>query len=172
MIYIKEQLVRLLKLWRFSRAKHPFVKKPSHRRLVSRLPSHIRNIAGALWNIGNIPDYQFKRIIRLDKEAFADLSSKISPLLQKNLDMGVRNGTEGIISSKIMLLATLRYLAGGMKWDTCLSLHIGFGSFWGERGVIWPTMYAIDSLDEYEIGSIHIYIYIYIYIYTTYLIIV
>ena len=27
-----------------------------------------------------------------------------------------------------MLLATLRFLAGGMKWDICLSLDIGFGS--------------------------------------------
>jgi hypothetical protein len=79
MIYIKEQLVRLLKLWRFSHAKHPFVKKPSPCRLVSRLPPHIRNRAGALRNIGNIPDYQFKRMFRLDKEAFADLLSKISP---------------------------------------------------------------------------------------------
>jgi hypothetical protein len=99
-------------------------------------------------------------MFRLNTEAFADLLSKISPLLQKNEEMGVRKGIEGIISSEIMLHATLRYLAGGMKLDICLSLDIGFGNFWGEKGVIWPTMYAIDSLDEYEIGSIYIYIYI------------
>ena len=32
-----------------------------------------------------------------------------------------------------MLLATLRFLAGGMKWDICLALDIGFGSDWGEE---------------------------------------
>ena len=39
-----------------------------------------------------------------------------------------------------------------MKWDICLSLDISFGSFCGERGVIWPTLYALDALKEFEIG--------------------
>ena len=51
-----------------------------------------------------------------------------------------------------MLLATLRYLASGMKWDICLALDIGFGSYWGGRGVIWPTICALDCLTDYEIG--------------------
>ena len=56
------------------------------------------------------------------------------------------------MSPEVMLLATVRFLAGDMKWDICLSLDIGFGSFWGERGVIWPTLYALDALEEFEIG--------------------
>ena len=51
-----------------------------------------------------------------------------------------------------MLLATLRFLASGMKWDICLALDIGFGSYWGGRGVIWPTICALDCLTDYEIG--------------------
>ena len=52
----------------------------------------------------------------------------------------------------IMLLATLRFLAGGMMWDMCLALDIGFGSYRGEGGVTWPTIYALDCLTDYEIG--------------------
>ena len=76
----------------------------------------------------------------------------IYPLLEKDQQKASLNGSGGVISPEIMLLATLRFLAGGMKWDICLSLDIGFGSSWGERGVIWPTLHALDTLDEYEIG--------------------
>ena len=58
----------------------------------------------------------------------------------------------GEISPDIMLLATLRFLAGGMMWDMCLALDIGFGSYRGEGGVTWPTIYALDCLTDYEIS--------------------
>ena len=73
-------------------------------------------------------------------------------MLAKDIEKATLNGSGGEISPEVMLLATLRFLAGGMKWDICLSLDISFGSLCGERGVIWPTLYALDALEEFEIG--------------------
>ena len=112
-----------------------------------------RDRMGSLRNIESLPDYVFKMIFRLDKETFAEVLALIDPILVKNRTKGMANvkGNLGsTISSTLMLLATLRFLAGGQCYDICLSLNIGIGSFWGERGVIWPTMRALDEV--YEIG--------------------
>ena len=88
----------------------------------------------------------------MNKASFSTVLNNIYPLQEKDQQKAPLNGSGGVISPEIMLLATLRFLADGMKWDICLSLDVGFGSFWGERGVIRPTLHALDTLDEYEIG--------------------
>ena len=68
-------------------------------------------------NINLFPDYLFKRTVRLDKTVFAMLLAKITPLIGKDKAEAELNGSGGEISHEIMLLATLRFLAGGMMWD-------------------------------------------------------
>ena len=60
--------------------------------------------------------------------------------------LNVKNCGGQIISNRIKLLATLRWLAGGMMWDVTMYLKIGWGTFFTDSdfGVIWPTMRAID----------------------------
>ena len=62
-------------------------------------------------------------------------------------------GKKGIpLSLKTKVLATIRYLAGGMRWDICLAMGIGFGTFFADsnRGVVCPILDAID--ESFSIG--------------------
>ena len=68
-----------------------------------------------------IPDYLSRRIFRLDEETFAAVLLLIYPLLAKDIEKATLSGSGGEISPEVILLATLRFLAGGMKWDICLS---------------------------------------------------
>jgi hypothetical protein len=147
MIYLSDSLKRIHLILRFSSQLHLEKSKRKYykKKLLSRSASFPRDRIGSLRIIKNIPDYVFKRIFRLDKSSFATLLSKIEPLLLKDAKK-VNKNKGGIITLEIILLATLRFLAGGSKWDICLSLSIGFGSFWGDSGVIWPTMQAIGKL--------------------------
>ena len=152
MIYLKKLLLKVVKLTEFRKAGQKFQRCIPKKTIKAKIASHVRDRRGALRNISMIPDYLFRRIFRLDKETFAAVLLLIFPLLAKDNEKATLNGSGGEISPEVMLLATLRFLAGGMKWDICLSLDISPGSFWGERGVIWPTLYAIDALEEFEIG--------------------
>jgi hypothetical protein len=64
----------------------------------------------------------------------------------------IKNDEGTPISLKTKLLATLRYLAGGSKWDICLVFGIGFGSFFADNslGIIYPILDAIDQ--SFSIG--------------------
>jgi hypothetical protein len=64
----------------------------------------------------------------------------------------IKNNEGTPISLKTKLLATLRYLAGGSKWDICLVFGIGFGSFFADNslGIIYPILDAIDQ--SFSIG--------------------
>ena len=42
----------------------------------------------------------------------------------------------------------LRFMAGGIYLDICMSMNIGFGSFFGRRGILWRTMEAINNFYE------------------------
>ena len=152
MIYSKKLLLKVVKLTEFRKAEQKFQTCIPKKIFKAKIASHVRDRRGAFRNISMIPDYLFRRIFRLDKETFAAVLLLIYPSLAKDIEKATLNGSGGEISPEVMLLATLRFLAGGMKWDICLSLDISFGSFWGERGVIWPTLYALDDLEEFEIG--------------------
>ncbi len=45
---------------------------------------------------------------------------------------------------------TLRWLAGGSYMDLCFAFGIGVSSFYSDRGVIWPTIEALDEV--FQIG--------------------
>jgi hypothetical protein len=112
-----------------------------------------RSRAEALAEIDGLSDSDFKKIFRVDRETFREIEEKIKPKIETSATAAMHNVKNNMgepISVKTRLLCTLRYLAGGMFWDICLALKVGFGSFFGENGVLWPTMYAID--ESYEIG--------------------
>jgi hypothetical protein len=119
------------------------------RRTISRALNSPKDRRGCLLNIDDLADYLFTRIFRVNKETFHYILNLISPLLTKS---EVHSKCRGLISPKIMLLATLRYLAGGLPDDICLTFNIGIGSFWGEKGVFWLTLYALDSIPDFDIG--------------------
>ena len=81
----------------------------------SKAASYPRDRIGALRNTATIPDFLSKKISRLDKECFYSLLCKLEPILAKEKRKAEINGSGGEISPKIMLLATLRFLAGGMN---------------------------------------------------------
>ena len=124
-----------------------------HRFRKPREGNRFHDRASSIGNVDRLRDHEFKRLYRLDRPTFDDVLSKISPLLEKNVSMASRNirGNKGMtISPKIMLLSTLRFMAGGIYLDICMSMNIGFGSFFGRRGILWRTMEAIN--ESYEIG--------------------
>lgn len=110
----------------------------------------------AISEYGNLTDAMFKRMFRIDRDGFDDILSKIESKIQKNeryakLCSKHNNGARGqVLSPRIMLMGTLRWMAGGCYLDICMAMHIGFGSFFG--GVLWPTMEAIDDVPEFQIG--------------------
>jgi hypothetical protein len=116
--------------------------------------------------LDNLPDYVFKSMFRVDKETFESILAKIEPnmpaLDPEMAKRGVKGSKGAPIGNRIKLMATLRFLAGGMKWDICMALKIGFGSVFADTnsGVIWPTCDAIDAsysigLDPTDIEGLH-----------------
>jgi hypothetical protein len=86
-----------------------------------------------------LPDTMFRRMFRLDIETFFDLVQQLSPLIK-------RDDTDAINASG--LAVTLRWLAGNSSLDLCFAWGISRSAFFSERGVLWPTIDAIDSLLE------------------------
>lgn len=95
-------------------------------------PTSCRNRKNALLKMYSLPDWQFKRTFRVDRRTFDCIVEEIRPYLQRNVEMAsrnVKNKLGEVVSVEIMLMATLRYLAGGMIWDIVNCLDIAPGSF-------------------------------------------
>ena len=115
-----------------------------------------RDRAAMLNEINGLPDYVFRSMFRVNRETFEEILTKIdSKMPVMDVAYAQRNveGCRGMpLTNRVKLLATLRFLAGGMKWDICMAFKIGFGSFFATNlsGVVWPTCDAIDA--SYSIG--------------------
>ena len=115
-----------------------------------------------LEEIDRLPDHLFKTMFRVDKETFAEILAKVNsaPVLkpdEKQSDVSERMSTINVknkkgssISNKIKLMATLRFLGGGIFWDICLAFKIGFGSFYvdNQHGILWPMCHAINMTES------------------------
>ena len=96
----------------------------------------------------------------MDRETFEDILTKMNAVMPeegKSIQMtklSAKDGKGTSLCNRIKLLASIRYLAGGMRWDICFALNIGFGSFFVDtpRGVLWPTLMALDAIPEFSIG--------------------
>ena len=81
-----------------------------------RLPNKHRNRVGAMKDIAELTDPQFKQRFRMTRSAFAGLLATIRHDLEKNEGMALRSSKEPVFPY-LQLCIALRYLAGGSYLD-------------------------------------------------------
>jgi len=108
-----------------------------------------RNRGFAIEEFGTLNETLFKAMFRIDRRTFEELVTKLTPILQKNL-VYATNSSGSSISINTRLAVTLRWLAGGSYIDLCFAWGIGHSTFFSDRGVLWPTIEALNNL--FDIG--------------------
>lgn len=119
----------LAKAWRRNR------RKPKNRH---------RNRGFAVGEMEHLTDRQFKEMFRIDRAAFDWLVEELDPALRRN-EVKAKNSSGSAISTTIRLAVTLRWLAGGSHIDLCFAWGVSKSSFFSERGVLWPTIEALND---------------------------
>jgi hypothetical protein len=115
-----------------------------------------RERANKLAEVEALPDNVFKQMFRMKKADVEELLIRLKATCPELEDTewkrlyasrNIKNNEGSPISLKTKLLATIRYLAGGSKWDICLVFGIGFSTLFADarRGVIYPILDAIDQ---------------------------
>jgi len=89
-------------------------------------------------------------MFRVDHATFDEILIRIEPFLEEKKVEKAINSSGSPISNKTRLAVTLRWLAGGSYIDLCFAWGISKSTFYSERGVLWPTIKAIDM--AYEMG--------------------
>jgi len=120
---------------------------PSSRVYARPKPRHgsrLRNRGYALNEMDSLSEQSFHRMFRMSRFSFYALLDLILPLINRFPSATVGSG--GLISPKTRLAVTLRWLAGGSYQDICFAFGISVSSFYSDRGVLWPTIEAIDKV--------------------------
>jgi hypothetical protein len=65
--------------------------------------------------------------------------------LRQRDERKARNSSGSPISLRTRLAVTLRWLAGASHWDLCFAWGLSSSSFYSPRGVLWPTIKAINK---------------------------
>ena len=107
--------------------------------------SRKRDRGYALAQMELLSDAEFERMFRLDRLTFQHLEERISPLVSR-LEEKAKNACGQEISVKTRLAVTLRWLAGGIQLDLCFAFGISKTVFFSRRGVLWPTIQALDEV--------------------------
>jgi DDE superfamily endonuclease len=110
-----------------------------------RRRNRIRNRNHALNEMENLSDRDFKRMFRMSRFAFDNLEHLITDSIRDRNRSHAINSSNSNISVKTKLACALRWMAGGSYIDICFEFGISPGSFYQEDGVLWETLYAIDS---------------------------
>jgi len=112
-----------------------------------------RNRGYALNEVNNLSDDEFSSMFRMSRLGFNRLLDLVSPFLSET-DVEMATISSGsAITKATKLFVTLRYLAGGSHLDLCFAWGISKSAFFSTdpcRGVIWPTIKAID--ESFTIG--------------------
>jgi hypothetical protein len=87
----------------------------------------------------------FQRMFRVDVDSFDELVRLLDPVLKKNEDFAILS-SGSVISTATRLAVTLRWLAGGSYIDLCFAWGVSKTSFYSHRGILWPTVHALDNL--------------------------
>lgn len=111
--------------------------------------NHRRNRGFALEEFDKLPPYVFERMFRMDRTSFEDLEELVTPHLERDSSMAERSSGSPI-PVRTRLAATLRWLAGGSYIDICFAWGLAHSTFYSDRGVLWPTIEAIDAI--FDIG--------------------
>jgi hypothetical protein len=107
-----------------------------------------RNRGFAIEEMNNLKLNQpavFKRMFRMDVASFDELVELLDPVLKKSERFSIISSGSAI-STETRLAVTLRWLAGGSYIDLCFAWGLSKASFYSERGVLWPTIHALDDL--------------------------
>jgi hypothetical protein len=118
-----------------------------------KLGNRHRNRQDALEEVGNLSESAFSSMFRMTRPGFQNLLERISPFLPDVDERMAKLSSGSMITKSTKLYATLRYLAGGSFHDICFGWRIAKSTFFSHdpnKGVIWPTMKAID--DSFFIG--------------------
>ncbi len=75
---------------------------------------------------------------------------KITPHLVERNEVKAKNSSGSSVTPKTRLAVTLRWLAGASHLDLCFAWGVAHSTFYSKRGVLWPTIEAID--DAFELG--------------------
>jgi hypothetical protein len=79
------------------------------------------------------------------------MEDKIAPLVARDVQKArnaVGRGLAGEITVRTRLAVTLRWLAGGHYVDLCFAWGVGKSTFFSERGVLSPTIEALDAVHK------------------------
>jgi hypothetical protein len=103
-----------------------------------------RNRGFALAQMDQLDDTTFKRMFRVDRRTFDEILDIITPLMEQRNSAKATNSSGSPIMPKTRLAVTLRWLAGGSHIDLCFAWGVAHSTFYSDRGVIWPTIEALD----------------------------
>ena len=84
-------------------------------------------------------------MFRIDRATFIELEEQLDPTIKRN-ELKATQSSGSFIPTTTRLAVTLRWLAGGSYLDLCFAWGIAKSTFYCERGVIWPTIEALDGL--------------------------
>lgn len=105
----------------------------------------LRNRGFAIDEMDNLSPVNFQRMFRLDRSSFYELRDMlVRSLTFDSVKATASSGSS--ISTTTRLAVTLRWLAGASYLDLCFAWGISKAVFYSERGVLWPTIEALDSL--------------------------
>jgi hypothetical protein len=108
-----------------------------------------RNRGFAVNEIQNLSESVFTRMFRLDRDSFYELAEVLDSKLHRDA-MKATCSSGSPITTVTRLAVTLRWLAGGSYIDLCFAWGVSVASFYGENGVLWPTIEALD--DHLKLG--------------------
>ena len=148
-IYDTNQLKQIFK------SQIPFVRKLSYaaavinrRRYIEprrRKPANShRNRGYAIEEFDRLDPDTFKKMFRLDRPTFELILEKIHNRINREETYSISSSGQPI-STTTRLVVTLRWLAGGSHLDLCFAWGISKTSFFMDRGVLWPTIEAINA---------------------------
>jgi len=103
-----------------------------------------RNRGFAIEQMDRLDLSTFKRMFRVDRCTFEEILEKITPFLDEKNDQKAINSSGSAVTNKTRLAVTLRWLAGASYIDLCFAWGVACSTFYSERGIIWPTIEAID----------------------------
>ena len=107
-----------------------------------------RNRGFALSQMDCLPDSVFKRIFRVDQGTFDEILAAIEPFLEQKKAEKAINSSGSPDSNRTRLAVALHWLAGGSYINLCFAWGVGVSTFYSKRGIIWPTIEAIDMASE------------------------
>ncbi len=91
----------------------------------------------------------FKKMFRVDWLTFDEIVGQITPFLRQRSVIKAQNSSGSEITVTTRLAVVLRWLAGASYLDLCFAWGISNSSFFSKRGVLWPTISAIDKAFPY-----------------------